>query len=398
MTDPAPQGDGPCAPAPEPGRGDAEHAAELLDQAEAALEDPPRAETAGMAAFAMLSRTEADAGGRNVDLLLRAAWTVLRSRCVTGRLAAAADAYQVALPFLAAAPPISGGRATLLFGVARLRWSQGRLDEAAALFAHAATIFCAATDHQGHALCRALGGFVYAEQRDPSRAAAELASAPLDLDLAPALAVRALLLHAWCHLRVGHVGAGRDLLHEARASYGRISGAGEETIRAWWEAQIAFLDGQPGRALEGLDAVRRRLLAEGSFLEAVRASLDLLALRVEAGRLDGVSDLAPDLLNAHPGQRWALTPAVAIDWLAMLAAQQSVRFEPASVALRHHLSTLRRSPLDRPDLIADVRDLADHLLVGARRQDLLRRAAAEESAPAPVNPPSGCRTAAHLPR
>ncbi len=379
MTDPARQDERTLSPVtPGPAHGDTESPVELLDQAEGALEDPTRAEDLALAAFAIVSHADHDARGRNFDLVLRAAWVILRSRCVLGRLSAAEDAYQMALPFLGAAPPISGGRATLLAGVARLRWAQGRLDEAPALFAPAAKIFGEALERHGQAACRALGGFLWAEVA-PGLAGAELADASIDLHLAPALAVRCRLLHAWCHLRLRRIEAGREDLHAARGLYDRAPGAGEETFRAWWEARIAFLDGQRGQGLDGLDAVRRRLLAQGSFHEAARASLDLLALRVEAGRLDSLSELAPDLLNAFDCQRWAFMPAATIDWLAIKAAQQSVPFGPALASIRHHLSTLRRSPRDRPDLIADVRDLADRLLVAAHRD--LRRADAQEADP-----------------
>jgi len=375
MSDPAHPEDRPSAPAspcPDP-RG----AGTLLDQAEAALEDPARGEELAQAAFALLSHAEADAGGRNFDLLLRAAWVILRSRCVTGRLSAAEDAYQMALPFLLAAPPVSAGRATLLAGVARLRWTQGRLDEAAALYAHAASIFGEVGERHGQAACRALGGFLFAERLDPSWARAELVLAQVDLEVAPALAARVALLLAWCHLGTGRMEQGRQSLRAARELYDRAPGVGEEIFRAWWEARIAALDSQPDRAQEQLDAVRRRLLAEGSFVEAARASLDLLALRVAAGRLDSLSQLAPDLLDAFQCQRWAFPPAAALDWLAIQAARQSAEFGPAAAPIRHHLSTLRRSPRDRPDLIADVRDLADHLLVAAAA----READPAESAP-----------------
>jgi len=142
--------------------------------------------------------------------------------------------------------------------------------------------------------------------------------------------------------------------------------------------------GQPDRAEEQLDAVRRRLLAEGSFVEAARASLDLLALRVEAGRLDALSELTADLLDTFHCQRWALPPMAAIHWLANQAAQRSVHFRLAVAPVRHYISTLRRSPRDRPDLVADVRDLADHLLVAAHRD--LGRAAAEEADPVEFAP------------
>ena len=385
MTGPAHGDARACSPAT-PGirHCNADSPAELLAQAEAALGDPARAEQQAMAAFTSLSHADADAGGRNFDLLLRAAWVILRSRCVMGRLSGAEDAYQMALPFVGAAPPISGGRATLLAGLARLRWTQGRLDEAAALSAHAASIFGEARERHGQAACRALGGLLFAERLDPSWARAELVLAQVELELAPALAARVALLLAWSHFGTGRMEQGRESLRAARELYDRAPGAGEETFRAWWEAHIASLDGQPDRAEEQLDAVRRRLLAEGSFVEAARASLDLLALRVEAGRLDALSELTADLLDTFHCQRWALPPMAAIHWLANQAAQRSVHFRLAVAPVRHYISTLRRSPRDRPDLVADVRDLADHLLVAAHRD--LGRAAAEEADPVEFAP------------
>ena len=65
-----------------------------------------------------------------------------------------------------------------------------------------------------------------------------------------------------------------------------------------------------------LDAVRRRLFAEGSVAEAARCSLDLLVLRVEAGRLDAVSELGPDMLRELQNRVSAFRPAEMIDWLA----------------------------------------------------------------------------------
>jgi tetratricopeptide (TPR) repeat protein len=354
-----------AAPAGAPQR-DAATAAALLAQAETALDDPPRAEQQAAAAFALISHLESDFAGRHFALLLRAAWMILRSRRLAGRLRGAEEFFLSALPFLAAAPSVSGGRAALLCGLAQLRWSERRLDEAGALFHQAAAMFGEAGERQGEAACRAQCGLVLVEQLAPSRAVAELALAQVDAELAPALAARVGLVLAWCELAAGRAVQARESLAVARRLYELAPGAGEAIFRRWWEARIAFLAGQPDEADADLDAVRLRLLAEGSYSEAARATLDLLRLRVEAGRLGAVSELAPDLHDAF-GCRRAFETGATIDWLATLAAQRSPRFPRAWPAIHESLCGLRRHPKDRPDLIVDVQDLADRLLVAARR-------------------------------
>jgi hypothetical protein len=363
-------------------------ATSLLFDAESALEDPALAARLGEAAFAIVSSQDADAGGRNLAKLCRALWTIIRSARVQGRIEQAEEAFRRGLPFLGAAPPVSEDRAALLAAVAQLRWTERRLDEAAALFAQAARMFGELAERQGEAACRAQAGCVLVEQLDPWRARTELAVAHLhvDTELAPAFAARVALMLAWCNFAVGRLGEGRKRLRAARGLYAGAPGAGEEALRAWWEARIAALD-RPGeqdgeggqaravaRADAQLEAVRRRLLAEGSIAEAARCSLDLLVLRVEAGRLDAVSELGPDVLRGFQNAPGAFRPAEMIDWLAILAIQRSTRFPAALAATRHYLSGRRTHPRERPDLIADVQVLADRLLVAARPE---RRAAAE---------------------
>jgi hypothetical protein len=360
-----------------------------LSAAEAALDDLPRAERQAAAAFAILSQLDGDADGRNFALLLRALWMILRSRCRQGRLKAADEAFHLALPFLAAAPPVSAARAMLLAGVAQLRWAQRRLDEAAALFSQAARMFRAAADRRGEAACRAQAAWVLVEQADPSRARAQLARAQFQLDseLAPALAARIALVLAWCNFATGRAGQARECLRQANGVYDPAPPSGEETLRRWWMARIAVLSGEADQADGLLDVVRRRLLAVGSVAEAARSSLDLLVLRVDAGRTDAVSELGPDLLRAFVSQdpeagvpegaqhllrnqrgvnvaaATAWRPAEMIHLLATLAQRRSARFAPSLLAVRHYLYGLRTHPRSRPDLILDVQDLADPLLI-----------------------------------
>jgi hypothetical protein len=353
----------------------------LLLKAQDALDDPARSAQLGEAAFAILSAQDSDPQGRNFSKLCRSLWMIVRGARLERRLEAADEAFRRGLPFLGAAPAVSEGRAALLAGVAQVRWAERRLDEAAAVFVQAARMFGELGERQGEAACRAQAGCVLVEQLDPWRAQAELAVCHLfiDAELAPALAVRVALMLAWCLVAVGRIELGRERLRAARKLYARAPGAGEEVFRAWWEARIAALGGAgeaggtegraaaAGRADGMLDAVRRRLFAEGSVAEAARCSLDLLVLRVEAGRLDAVSELGPDMLREFQNRVSAFRPAEMIDLLAFRAVEEgSARYAPSLAAARHYLAGLRPHPKDRQDLIPEVQALADRLLVAAR--------------------------------
>jgi tetratricopeptide (TPR) repeat protein len=278
-------------------------AAALLMTAEDALDDPAHAVQLAQTAADILSPLPADPAGRNLARLLRAFSLVVRGLRQQGRLEQAEDAYRRALPFLGPAPAAHTDgteRAALLAAVAQLHWTERRLDEAAALFSHAGRLFAELGERQGEAACRAQAAFVLLEQDDPFRARGELAlaHAHVDAELAPALAARIALVLAYCNLAAGRLDQARQRLRGARGLYERALGAGEAVFRSWWEGLIAALEGERDRADSLLDSVRRRLLAEGSIAEAARASLDLLLLRVQSGRLDALSELAPTCSTA----------------------------------------------------------------------------------------------------
>jgi tetratricopeptide (TPR) repeat protein len=347
----------------------------LVFAAEDALDDPARAERAGEAAAALVSELDLDPAGRQLELLLRALWAVLRGHRRMRRLERAEEVYRRALPFLGLASGEHQARAMLLGGVAQLRWCQRRLDEALALFVRAARLFAQAGDRHGEAASRAQAGFVLLEQLDTWGARGELAAAHARLDaaLAPALAARVALALAWCELDLGEPESARQALGTARGLYARlpkpsalpaVQEDGERVCRDWWEARIAALAGEPDGADRRLDAVRQRLLASGSVAEAARCTLDLLLQRIAAARLDAISDLGHDLLAAFQHRPPALGPAAMIARLAHLAAGRSPSFAPILAPVRQYFLGL---PADtaRPDLIAGVPDLADRLLVAA---------------------------------
>jgi hypothetical protein len=351
---------------------DLETAAGLVARAEALCDEPVRAEQLAAAAAAMLERAGDDPDGRSFALLFRAFAVILRCRRPHRRVEEGDEIVRQALAYLCVAPPVSVERAALLAGVAQLRRAQRRLDEAAGLFVHAGRMFAQAGSRQGEAACRAQAGMMLVAHPDPRPARFELARAfvAMDAALAPALAARVGVVLAWCELAAGRSAQARRALHGAQALYGCAPGAGEEIFRAWWEARIAALGdaGDPGDAGARLDAVRRRLNAEGSIAEAARCTLDLLAARVDAGRLDGLGDLAPELLNAFECRPLAMRPAMMIDLLAFYALQRSSRYRSALGAIRHYLAGLRPHRGERPDLIPGIEDLADRLLLAARQE------------------------------
>jgi hypothetical protein len=340
----------------------------LVLRAADSLDEPPRAETLAELAFEILAPQEVDPEGRQLALLLRASWLLVRARLRLGKLQPAEDAYRRALPFLgSAAGGVGDERAALCCALAQLRWHQRRLDEAASHFLHAARIFAAAAERQAEVACRVQGAFVLLEQGLPALARVELslAHAHVDAEVAPALAARIALALAHCNAELGFGDQARERLRGARGLYAAAPAAGEEVFRAWWEARLAARDGQLALADEQLDAVRRRLLAEGSLGEAALCALDLLVLRVHARRLDDLSHLGPDIFNAFQPSTRALHATVLIDWLAVEAARGEARFAPAAAAIRHHLHSLRPRSGDRPNLVPDLDLLADRLLVRA---------------------------------
>jgi hypothetical protein len=237
--------------------------------AEEALDDPARAERAGEAAAALVSSLAAEPSGENLDLLLRGLWTALRSHRQLSRV----PARRGRLPAGAAVP--GPGRT----GPRGSGDAAGRR-RAAALVRAAA--------RRGGGAVRPGGAVV--------RRGARAAGTGLAL--------------SWCEPTVGRADRAREALAVALCVEAPAPRDGEEVARDWWEARIAAVMGaDPEGADLRLDAVRRRLLAGGSLAEAARCTLDLVAQRVAAGRLDALGGLGHDLLAAFAHRGAALRSA-----------------------------------------------------------------------------------------
>jgi len=338
----------------------------LLAEAEAALDDPARAERLAASARDILIAQDDDPEGQSARLLFSSFALLVHCRRVGGKLEGAEEAAREALPFLCIVPAPSVGRARLLAAVAQLRRAERRLDEAAALFSYAAGLFREVRASQAEAACRAQAGLILLEQGATWRAGAEILRARrlLRVDLAPALVARVALLAAWCEVAAGQPERGERELSAARKLRQRTGDEREDLLGDWWEARIAAHDGRPADGDARLDAVRRRLLAEGSLREAAACTLDLLALRA-AGRPEDTERLAADLFDAFRSPA-ALRPAELLTLLSSYARDRPDRYRSAVMPIRQALAAWRSEPGGRPDLIPPTEDLADRVLWAGR--------------------------------
>lgn len=154
----------------QPGLGEVFAAAALLRAAAECLQSPGDAEQLAELALELVSRQHALSLEQRRALRLQALTALVRSRHRLGKLDDAEAACRQAVPLLRAVPALSRDRAALLAAQAQLRWSQGRLDEAAALFGHAAWIWGRDGDRQRQAASLVQAGFVLLELGIPERA------------------------------------------------------------------------------------------------------------------------------------------------------------------------------------------------------------------------------------
>jgi tetratricopeptide (TPR) repeat protein len=331
----------------------------LVMSAGSFMDDPASALEHGELALDILSR-ELEAGWKGeIALRLEALGILIVARLQLDELEEAEASYRLALPLLRRRAPSSGPRGSVLAACARLRWAQGRLDEAVALFGHAAASFVAALEPQGEAACRLQAGVVLLDLGELRRARSELALAwsRLDSQRAPELGARTALLLAYCCVVLGRLSEASTLVEEARRLYPRAADRGEEAFRTWWEGRIAGQRGQRREADSRLDSVRRLLLAEGSLVEAASYTLELLLFRVESSRFDEVKGLGRDLAAAFGGTALAERCGEAIEALADQAALGSPQLESAVAATRELFEALRPDGARR-NLIFDLQTMA----------------------------------------
>ncbi|HVT16583.1 MAG TPA: hypothetical protein VHQ90_10460 [Thermoanaerobaculia bacterium] len=329
--------------------------AELLrEAAEEALGDPLRCEELAHLALVVAKALPAYPPGVAERSRLRAFCLVGEARRRRGDRPGAEEAFRQAA--LTDGWLYGDERGVLCAGFAKLRWEEGRLDEAAALLARAAEIFGDCRQWLDQAVCRAWLGCLLLEACEPDRAVAPLCLAlgRADVALPPALAQRTTLGLAYCEAALGRHERASALLAAVGDCQDDRTGAEEELVSTWWRARIAARAGSLAESEDALAAVLGRLLAQGSLREAATAALELALVRLKAGRPRASGGLGHQLFHAFGGEAARL--AVGFEMLAQLPADE---LDLAAGLLRGQILRLRTSKRGRPGLVAKVIDLAD---------------------------------------
>jgi tetratricopeptide (TPR) repeat protein len=248
-------------------------------------------------------------------------------------------------------------RGLFLAELGKLRWEQGRLEEAAALFDHTPKVI-GERRHGSflHGAVQLLGAHVYLELRQVERAAERLALCDLDSGRFPSLARRALLASELClALASGRAGAGGSS-GSLPPPLPPVPERGEALWQDWMLGRIAAAGGRLEAAQRTLEAVRRDLLGAGSLREAASVALDLAEVRAKSGRPPGFAELGEELARSFP----RVSAAVVAGFRALAEeALGAGELRRRTVVLLRRLASLPRRTRSRPDLICHLARLVD---------------------------------------
>lgn len=348
--------------------------------AEDALLDPagdpePAAELAAAiaaiaAAAAIAGRQPGDGGGKVRRTAALAHWLLGKALLRSRSWRRANQAFETIFAYIPDQSPsaerglVSYGFAQLYADTERRRPPMAAIGMATLAARHFSILAAAAEE----AACHAQLGLLLHESGDLEHAAIDLMQAlrilARDPALAPSLTARLLLALATVEATLGGAAAARLRLRSARRLYPLAPSISETVERSWREAQALAAVGSLAEAEPRMARVRRELLAAGSLAEAARATLDHAQLRLDAGRVDTVGELAGALAAAFPGhgEPWAGDVAA----LAQLGGGGAPSRERYAAAYHLRRRLRRRPPPSpgRPDLIVPWRLLTDRLLRG----------------------------------
>jgi tetratricopeptide (TPR) repeat protein len=290
-------------------------------------------------------------------------------------------------------------RATFCQGLAQLRWRQGRLDEAAALFQRAVYLWMDDSDDGRATMARAQLALVLldSDSGDGLLTASRLLPAAHTLlrEEPPTLRLRVALALAFCLTAIGEreqaarvqEDADQLILRVAKPPASAAPGAspesaddddasdlggglppldaaqpahhvGEALLWRWWQARIVAVGGQPGEGIRQLDTLRIDLLDQGSLAEAAGVTVDLVEVCATLGR-QPPRGLGEDLVTVF-GQRPAGAFAGRLRQVEELSGE-SLKADVHTViaALRTEVWGLRGAAPERPPAIRPVADLVD---------------------------------------
>ncbi len=225
--------------------------------------------------------------------------------------------------------------------LAVLRWEQARLDEARALLAYAASLYTRDGLEADAALCRGLLGLVLLETGSADAPGAlKQGWAELDRAARPLAALRVGLALAAALAQAGQPDRARQVLSETWSLYAHVADPREMDRVVWWEGRALASLGEAGMALELLESVRRRLLAEPSPAEAALVSVDLALGLAASGRHGDIEALAAGLQSAFPEVPVLALAAEGLRSLIRPAPESALAGRDAGAAIE---STLRRA-------------------------------------------------------
>jgi tetratricopeptide (TPR) repeat protein len=216
-----------------------------------------------------------------------------------GDLALADAAFQQAGRLAVSVPE----RGWFCRALALLRWDQGRMEEALALFQQAEQRFAEVQDFPEVAVCRALLGLLHLDEERISRAASCFAQASQDLPESPRpwLAAQVWLGLSLCWAAGGRLVKARSARQRAWSFYSKVTD--ERALRGlcWMEGRAAHLLGEKEEAEALLGEVRRTMIGERHLPEAALATLDLALVWLDLGRGAEVAGLVEELAATFAG-------------------------------------------------------------------------------------------------
>lgn len=287
------------------------HLAErLLEEAEMA--EPREAEELARLAFTVASQAR-EPEERTRSLRRRACCVTGTALRFQGRLREADDSFSHAAHYLEEGAA-GFERAEYCRDLARLRASQGRLDESLALFWRAGHLFGEEEELHEQGVCLASIGLLYLGESAYAQAFNPLSRARIHLcpELSPRLACRSRLALALCLAHLNQPGPAWSLVEEARRLYAEMPGAPARLRYHWLEGKVAARTGREAEALDLFRFVRERLIAEGEAVEAGLVTLDLGALLARRGEGEKVGGLIRELQQIRPAGRNAEGAVIAL--------------------------------------------------------------------------------------
>jgi tetratricopeptide (TPR) repeat protein len=260
----------------------------LLLESEAVLEDDPQeAVSLGRLADSLARRLAWDDSTQGAVARARAQVLTAGAYRLAGDFSRADTLLRLAIPYLMDAS-VRGAYCRTL---ALLRWEEGNIEEAIALFQRGTEILGEEELAEEAALCVVPLGLLYLEQGATGRALELLLPMKLlDPSARRGLAVRAALGLALALAELQMPADARVALQGAYRLYDQIRQPLDQVRLYWIESRVLARLGEPEQALILVEQVLAKLLAEKLVPEAALAAVEMMGLLASLGRTGEIPD------------------------------------------------------------------------------------------------------------